>query len=178
MEKHSDMSTRAWHHEVFKVLHETDIRQVAYVPDAGFDGLLRMCVADPDLSCTMLTTEEEGVALVAGAWLGGDRAVLMMQSSGVGNCLNMLTLIKTCCFPLLSIVTMRGEWKEFNPWQEPMGRTTQAALELSGATVFRVRESQHAAETVAEAAKLAFGESRSIAVLISQKVIGEKKWQK
>ena len=105
MEKHSDMSTRAWHHEVFKVLHETDIRQLAYVPDAGFDGLLRMCVADPDLSCTMLTTEEEGVALVAGAWLGGDRAVLMMQSSGVGNCLNMLTLIKTCCFPLLSIVT-------------------------------------------------------------------------
>lgn len=178
MEKHSDMSTRAWHHEVFKVLHETDIRQLAYVPDAGFDGLLRMCVADPDLSCTMLTTEEEGVALVAGAWLGGDRAVLMMQSSGVGNCLNMLTLIKTCCFPLLSIVTMRGEWKEFNPWQEPMGRTTQAALELSGAAVFRVKESQHAAEMVAEAAELAFGESRSVAVLISQKVIGEKKWQK
>ncbi len=178
MEKYSDMSARAWHHEVFAVLRETKIRQVAYVPDAGFDGLLGKCLADPDMLCTVLTTEEEGVALLAGAWLGGDRGVLMMQSSGVGNCLNMLTLTETCRFPLLSIVTMRGEWKEFNPWQEPMGRNTQAALELSGATVFRVDESRQAAETVAEAAESAFGESRSAAVLISQKVIGEKKWQK
>ena len=77
----------------------------------------------------MLTTEEEGIALAAGAWLGGQRSVLLMQSSGVGNCINMLSLSAICRFPLLMLVTMRGEWAEFNPWQVPMGRATQPALE-------------------------------------------------
>ena len=44
-----------------------------------------------------------------------------MQSSGVGNCVNMLSLAKNCRFPLVILVTMRGEWAEFNPWQVPMG---------------------------------------------------------
>ena len=176
METESDISTRPWHREVFDVLREQNVRQLAYVPDAGFDGLLRICLAEPGMSCTALTTEEEGVALLAGAWLGGHCGVLMMQSSGVGNCLNMLTMIETCRFPLLTIVTMRGEWKEFNPWQEPMGRNTQAALELAGSRVFRVCESAHAGETVAEAAVFAFGESAQASVLISQKIIGEKQW--
>ncbi len=60
--------------------------------------------------------------MLAGAWLGGVRGVLLMQSSGVGNCVNLLSLVQECRFPLLMIVTMRGEWGETNPWQVPMGR--------------------------------------------------------
>lgn len=63
---------------------------------------------------TVLTTEEEGIGILAGAWLGGERGVLLMQSSGVGNCINTLSLSKVCGFPLLIIVTMRGEWGELN----------------------------------------------------------------
>jgi hypothetical protein len=74
----------------------------------------------------VLTTEEEGIALAAGAWLGGQRAVLLMQSSGVGNCINMLSLPVNCRMPFLTLVTMRGEWGEFNPWQVPMGTATPA----------------------------------------------------
>ena len=84
-----------------------------------------------------LTTEEEGVALLAGAWAGGQRGVLLMQSSGVGNCINMLSLTQIFRFPFLTLVTMRGEWGEFNPWQVPMGSTTQAVFELSGIKVLR-----------------------------------------
>ena len=115
-----------WPDQLFDVLKQSDIRQVGYVPDAGHSRLIALCHADTDIRDVVLTTEEEGVALAAGAWLGGQRSVLLMQSSGVGNCINMLSLMRTCRFPLLTLVTMRGEWAEFNPWQIPMGRSDRA----------------------------------------------------
>src|SRR5258705_2995071 len=86
-----------------------------------------------------LTTEEEGVALLAGAWAGGQRGVLLMQSSGVGNCVNMFSLTQIFRFPFLTLVTMRGEWGEFNPWQVPMGTSTAGGVVLFG--VKRLRAS-------------------------------------
>ncbi len=127
-----------WRDAIFSVLKTAGIRQVGYVPDAGHARLIERCHADPDIRSVPLTSEEEGVALAAGAWLGGERALLLMQSSGVGNCVNMLSLAKNCRFPLVMLVTMRGEWAEFNPWQVPMGVKTQAALELMDVLVYRV----------------------------------------
>src|SRR5580704_14133622 len=120
-----------WRDEIFTVFKQTEIRQVGYVPDAGHARLIELCRADPAMHAVPLTTEEEGVALLAGAWAGGQRGVLLMQSSGVGNCVNMLSLTQIFRFPFLTLVTMRGEWGEFNPWQVPMGSSTQGVFELS-----------------------------------------------
>src|SRR5689334_48305 len=106
-----------WPEAIFQVLKKGGISQVAYVPDAGHSHVIREAQADPAIHDVVLTTEEEGVALAAGAWLGGQRAVLLMQSSGVGNCVNMFSLLQLCQFPFLTLVTMRGEYAEFNPWQ-------------------------------------------------------------
>jgi len=125
-----------------------------------------------------LTTEEEGVALPAGAWLGGQRGVLLMQSSGVGNCINMLAMTKTCRFPLTMLVTMRGEWAEFNPWQVPMGTKTQSVLELCDVLVYRAERPEDAGETVAAALDIALNGDLAVAVLLSQRLIGAKRWVK
>jgi sulfopyruvate decarboxylase alpha subunit len=166
----------AWPDEIYRVLKRAGIAQAAYVPDAGHTKLIQLLHADPAIAATVLTTEEEGLALVAGAWLGGQRAVLLLQSSGVGNCINMLSLMATCRFPLLAIVTMRGEWAEFNPWQMPMGRATPAALEIMGVQVMRVDDPARASESVAAAATLAFEGDQQMAVLLSQRMIGRKIW--
>ena len=125
-----------------------------------------------------LTTEEEGIGLAAGAWLGGQRAALLMQSSGVGNCINMLSLAKNCRFPMFLLVTMRGEWNEFNPWQVPMGSKTQAALELMDVLVSRAERPADAAGAVGAALESAFGGDRVAAVLLAQRLIGAKEWVK
>src|SRR6201994_1267213 len=117
-----------WPDEVYRVLKEANIRQVAMVPDAGHSRLICAFEADPETRLVTLTTEEEGVAMLAGAWLGGERGVLLLQSSGVGNCINMLSLPAICRMPLLMIVTMRGDWGEFNRWQIPMGQETKAGF--------------------------------------------------
>ena len=167
-----------WPDDVFGVLKQADVRQVCYVPDAGHARLIAQCQADPDIRDIVLTTEEEGIALCAGAWLGGQRSVLLMQSSGVGNCINMLSLIKTCRFPLVTLITMRGEWAEFNPWQVPMGSIVEPTLKLCDVHVYRCDVPEDVADTVAAAADLAFSGDLGVAVLLSQRLIGRKVWVK
>jgi sulfopyruvate decarboxylase alpha subunit len=167
---------RDWPLEIYRTLKAFDVSQVSYVPDAGHSRLIELSHGDAAIKTTVLTTEQEGIALGAGAWLGGDRAVLLMQSSGVGNCVNMLSLMVSCRIPLLTLVTMRGEWAEFNPWQIPMGKATPQALEIMGVTVFRIERPEEAAEVISAAASLAFDSDQQVAVLISQRLIGRKKW--
>ena len=154
-----------WPLDLYRTLKQAKVAQACYVPDAGHARLIELFHADPDVATTVLTTEEEGIALVAGAWLGGQRSVLLLQSSGVGNCINMLSLMATCRFPLLAIVTMRGEWAEFNPWQVPMGRATAATLGLMGVTVVRAERASEVVESVSSAAFLAFESDQQMAVL-------------
>jgi sulfopyruvate decarboxylase alpha subunit len=170
--------TAGWPDKLFGTIKRAGIRQVGYVPDAGHARLIDRCRADPDIRDVVLTTEEEGVALAAGAWLGGVRAALLMQSSGVGNCINMLSLSRACRFPLLMVITMRGEWEEFNPWQAPMGSIVEPVLKLCEAEIFRARKPDEVEGMAERAVQLAFGDERIAAVILSQELIGRKVWTK
>ena len=167
-----------WPDQLFEILKHAGIRQVGYVPDAGHARLIDRCRADDEIRDVVLTTEEEGVALAAGAWLGGERAALLMQSSGVGNCINMFSLARTCRFPLLMFITMRGEWEEFNPWQVPMGSIVDPVLKLCEAEVYRVNVPEDVAGAAERAIQQAFGNERVAAVILSQQLIGRKLWTK
>jgi len=167
----------AWQKEVFDVLKQGGVRQIAFVPDAGHAYAITQAENDPDIEAILLTSEQEGVGVVCGAWLGGQRAVLLMQSSGVGNCINMFSLLENCRFPFLTLVTMRGEYAEFNPWQSPMGRRTQAALELMGIRVYRADHAGEVGEVIRAAADSAFLAGEQVAVLLGQRLIGRKNWK-
>ncbi len=167
-----------WPTAVHQALQELGVTQVAHVPDAGLTRLIQLCEADPAMRTITLTSEEEGVALVAGAWLGGHKAALLMQSSGVGNILNMLSLMRTCCFPLFMLVTMRGEAGELNEWQVPMGAATPRVLEIAGVHVHRAESTAEVAEKAAAAARAAFTAEQREAVLVAQAVIGVKSFDK
>jgi sulfopyruvate decarboxylase TPP-binding subunit len=174
----TDTPGHDWRDTIYDLLVAADVRQVAYVPDAGHTRLIARCDATESMRCVVLTTEEEGVAQMAGAWLGGQRGVVLMQSSGVGNCVNMLSLIENCRMPFVTLVTMRGEWGEFNPWQVAMGQATAAAFELSGVIVYRVDDPADVGPTVDAALRFAFDANKAVAVLLSQRLIGRKDFAK
>ncbi len=163
-----------WPAAIFAALRDYDVRQVYHVPDAGHAQLIRLCEAEPSMRTIVLTSEHEGIGLACGAWLGGARSVLLMQSSGVGQCINALGMVAACGFPLFTLVTMRGEWGEFNPWQVPMGRASQPVLEAMGLTVHRVGEASRVGPAVAAGLRLAYQSSLAVAVLLSQQLIGAK----
>jgi sulfopyruvate decarboxylase TPP-binding subunit len=75
------------------------------------------------------------------------------------------------------LVTMRGEWGEFNPWQVPLGRCTEQVLDAAGVAVFNVREPSEIVETVRAAASFAWHTGRAVAVLISQRIVGAKSFR-
>src|SRR5262245_8694121 len=170
----SNESRTSWPDDIHRVLTAAGVRHVAYVPDSGHARLINLARADKRMRAISLTTEEEGVALALGAWLGGEKSVLLMQSSGAGNCINMLGMVSECRVPLLALVTMRGQWGEFNPWQVPMSQATIPSLQAAGVVVQTVDRAADIGETVAAAARLAFSTYRMVAVLISQRVIGAK----
>jgi sulfopyruvate decarboxylase alpha subunit len=166
-----------WPAEIHRELGVAGVRIVGYVPDAGHKRLIELCQADRKMRAVVLTTEEEGIGLAAGAWLGGEKCALLMQSSGVGNVINVLGMVRECRFPLVTLVTMRGQQGEFNPWQVPMGQATRATLEAMGTIVHFADSADQIAPTVNAALRLAYGSYASVAVLIAQRVIGIKSFQ-
>jgi sulfopyruvate decarboxylase alpha subunit len=170
--------SRVWAQDIYNAFKRLAVVQVAYVPDAGHTQLILDCHADPHMKAVSLTSEQEGVAMLAGAWLGGERGALLMQSSGAGNCVNMLSLAQECRFPMLMLVTLRGDWGEFNPWQIAMGQSTGKVLEHAGCVVQRVDRADEVGEVVFAAGQMAFSTNRPIAVLIGQRVVGFKDWSK
>jgi sulfopyruvate decarboxylase alpha subunit len=174
MSSHPVADEDGWQHELYDVLRRHNVTQFAYVPDAGHRILIDRCLADRDVHAVALTTEEEGVALLAGADLAGARGVLLMQSSGVGNCINMLSLVKGARFPFLTLVSMRGDFGEGNPWQFPMGQATQPVLEAMGVICLRVDQPVEVVATTTAALTMVFKSGQAVAVLLTQKLIGAK----
>ncbi len=165
-----------WQDDLYDLLRRNKVTQFAYVPDAGHRVLIDRSLADGDVHSVALTTEEEGVALLAGADLGGARGVLLMQSSGTGNCVNLLSLIKGGRFPFLTLITMRGEFGEGNPWQYPMGQAVEPVLAAMGVICLRVERPADVVPTVGAALTMAFQGGSAVAVLLTQKLIGAKQF--
>ncbi len=173
-----DTAASDWSQQLYETIKKQGIKQVSMVPDAGHARLIKLCEADDDIKLVRLTTEEEGIALAVGAWLGGDKSVLLMQSSGVGNCINMLSMLTVCQVPLPMWITMRGDWAEFNPWQVPMGRATQGVLEQMGTLVSRADRVEDLAPLAEGTVRIAFNTLRPTALLIGQRLLGAKTFGK
>ena len=167
-------TTASWPDEVFAAMRARSIKTVCTVPDGGLTRLLKLVATEKSMRLVTLSTEEEGMGIATGCWLGGERAMIAMQSSGVGNCINALGLPAIMRAPCLMLVTMRGQWGEFNPWQVQMGQATRPALEAVGVKCFDVDVASEVAETFGAAADLAFHGGLSAAVLVGQRIIGAK----
>ena len=165
-----------WHNDIYDTFLSEKVRTVAYLPDAGHAALIDKCLQDDNIHAVPLATEMEGIGIACGSWLGGDRAAVLMQSSGVGNCVNALALPAVCRFPLLMLVTMRGEYGEGQPWQMPMGQAVRPVLEAMGVLCFDVTRPEEVQPAIENALTLAYRTNSRAAVLLTQKLIGAKKF--
>lgn len=168
------MNSPAWQTSLYELLRANDVGIFSYVPDAGHRVLINRSLEDSDVISVPLTTEEEGVGVCAGAHLGGKRAVLLMQSSGVGNCVNFFSLVRGGNFPLFSIISMRGEFGEGNPWQMPMGQAVEPVMQAMGISCLRADTHDDVIACTTAAMTMCFTAGQSVAVLLTQRLIGAK----
>ena len=155
-----------WQEDLYRVLKEFEVSQVSYVPDAGHRVLIDKSLADPEMHSVPLTTEEEGIAMLAGAHLGGARGVAAMQSSGIGNCVNMFSLVKNGLFPMLVLVSMRGDFGEGNPWQMPMGQAVEPVMEAMGFVTMRIDRPEDVEGAMRAACTMVFRSGQAVGVLL------------
>ena len=165
-----------WQNGLYKTLRNADITIFSYVPDAGHKILINEAIRDKDVIAISLSSEQEGIGIAAGSYLGGKKSVLLMQSSGVGNCINQLSLIKHGQFPFLTIVTMRGQFGEGNPWQYAMGEAVVPTLKSMGVSCLSIDKIEDINSTIRAALIMVHKSERSVAVLLSQKLIGAKEF--
>ena len=163
-----------WTKELFDIFSQAGVTLYSYIPDAGNKRLIELAEAANETKTVLLTSEEEGVAVCAGAELVGERGVLCMQSSGVGNIPNFLSFVKGGRFPLLMMVSMRGDYGEQNPWQYPMGEAVQPILDAMGVLTFWVREPSDLQKAATAACNAVHKGGRAAALVLGQKFLGAK----
>jgi sulfopyruvate decarboxylase alpha subunit len=173
-DEHAKEISTGWQNQLYEALRRHNVTQFSYVPDAGHRICIDRSIADKDVHSIALTTEEEGVALACGAHLGGARSVLLMQSSGLGNCVNFFSMVQGGHFPFLTILSMRGEFGEGNPWQMSMGQATRPILDAMGFIILEITKPEEVVPTIDAACNMVWKSGQAVAVLLTQKLIGAK----
>ena len=173
-DQHAREISAGWQNQLYEALRRHEVTQFSYVPDAGHRICIDRSIADKDVHSVALTTEEEGVALACGAHLGGKRSVLLMQSSGLGNCLNFMSMVKGGRFPFLTVLSMRGEFGEGNPWQMGMGQATKPLLAAMDFIALDITKPEEVTSTVDAASNMVWKSGQAVAILLTQKLIGAK----
>jgi sulfopyruvate decarboxylase alpha subunit len=168
------MTPEPWSHRLFAELLEHNVELFAYVPDAGNARLVDLAQQHVRTRAVLLTTEEEGVAFCAGVDLVGKRGALLLQSSGLGNCMNFLTLVKSARFPMLMIISMRGEYGETNAWQYAMGQAVPPLLGTMGIVSFAVSDERDLVPAAQAALAAVFKGGQGAALILSQRFLGAK----
>ena len=163
-----------WSKQLFDDFVAAGITLFPYVPDAGNKQLIKYAEEHNGVRPILLTTEEEGVAVCAGADLVREKAVVCMQSSGVGNIPNFLSFVNGGRFPILMMISMRGDYGEQNPWQYPMGQAVDPILTAMGVLLFRVDHMDDLAPATEAALSATFKSGKSAALILSQRFLGAK----
>lgn len=106
----------------------------AGVPCSFLTPFINYVIGADGLRYFSAANEGDAVAIAAGAWLGGQRAIAMMQNSGLGNAVSPLTsLTYTFGIPVLVICTHRGApGVSDEPQHALMGTITEQLFETMG----------------------------------------------
>lgn len=170
----ADSKEPDWARKLFGLLVDGGVTLFTHVPDAGNAAIIRLAEQHNNTNALLLSSEQEGIGICAGADLVGGRSVVCMQSSGVGNCVNVLSLVKGGRFPVFMVVTMRGDYGEMNPWQYPMGQAVDKVLDAMGMLVFRVDTEDELEVAAKSALSACFKGGQGVALVLSQRFLGAK----
>jgi sulfopyruvate decarboxylase alpha subunit len=126
----AETDSRAWHEIVRDVLKRHEVSLVTYVPDNVLRPLISGIEADPFFTSFAVTREEEALGILAGAWMGGTRGIMLMQTSGFATLPNVIASLSVPFqIPTLMMVSERGTLGEFNIGQSLVARTMRPVLD-------------------------------------------------
>jgi sulfopyruvate decarboxylase alpha subunit len=164
-----------WPRKIVAALKANDVRSISFIPDSVIDRILKVAEKDPYFHFTTLAREEEGIGIITGEYLGGRYGVLMMQSAGLGNCVNALaSLAIPYQIPFLMLISQRGELGEFNACHVVLGKALRNILEALGVQHYTVNREDEMETVLNGAIKTAYTCDQPVAVILSTALVGWK----
>ncbi|MEW6672477.1 MAG: decarboxylase [Thermodesulfobacteriota bacterium] len=164
-----------WPRIIVSLLKANEIRSLSFIPDTVIDRILKEAEKDPYFQFTTLAREEEGIGIITGEYLGGRYGALMMQSAGLGNCVNALaSLAIPYQIPFLMLISQRGELGEFNACHVVMGKALRNILEALGIQHHTVSREDELETILGGAIKTAYTSEQPVAVILSTALVGWK----
>ncbi len=164
-----------WGKAMADILRRNGLQLFATVPDSIVGQVLDHLWADDDCKVITASREEEGLGILSGAYLAGQRGALLMQNSGLGNCINTLGSLNVASqIPVVLVVSHRGDLGEFNPAQVPMGQASERildSLDIRYVTPASVAELEAKADGLI---KLAYTRSLPVAFILPAELTGGK----
>ena len=166
---------KSWHEVVLQTLKRNDVRLVPYVPDRVLTTLIRSLHADPFFTTFATAREEEAVGIVAGAWMGGQRGAILMQTSGFATLANVLaSLVVPCQIPLIMFVSERGTLGEFNLGQAMVCKTMRPVLDSLGVENHTITRQDEFAFIIDRSIKQAVATQAPVVFILSPLLTGGK----
>jgi len=173
----TDSQTRAttWYDIVLATLKANDVKLVVYVPDRVFTPLIKGIHADPFFNAFAATREEEALGIITGAWMGGLRGAVLMQTSGFGTIPNALaSLVVPCQIPALIFVSERGTLGEFNLGQALVCKTMRPVLNSLAVENITITRQDELAFTIDRSIKQAVATQAPVTFILSPLLTGGK----
>jgi sulfopyruvate decarboxylase alpha subunit len=172
----NDMPTRAaWHEIVQATLKSNDVKLITYVPDRVFTPLIKALHADSYFTTFACTREEEAVGIATGAWMGGLRGAVLMQTSGFGTIPNALaSLVVPSQIPALIFVSERGTLGEFNLGQAMVCKTMRPVLDSLGVETHTITRHDELAFIIDRSIKQAVATQAPVVFILSPLLTGGK----
>jgi sulfopyruvate decarboxylase alpha subunit len=171
----SQARATTWHDIVLATLKANDVRLVVYVPDRVFTPLIKGIHADPFFTAFAATREEEALGIITGAWMGGLRGAVLMQTSGFGTIPNALaSLVVPCQIPALIFVSERGTLGEFNLGQALVCKTMRPVLNSLAVENITITRQDELAFTIDRSIKQAVATQAPVTFILSPLLTGGK----
>jgi len=171
--------TAAWHETVLATLKSNDVKLVTYVPDKVFTPLIRAIHGDAFFTTFATTREEEALGIVTGAWMGGMRGAVLMQTSGFATIPNALaSLVVPCQIPALIFVSERGTLGEFNLGQAMVCRTMRPVLDSLAVENHTITRHDELAFIIDRSIKQAVATQAPVVFILSPLLTGGKVFEK
>jgi sulfopyruvate decarboxylase alpha subunit len=172
-------SRETWYDVILATLKSNDVKLVVYVPDRVFTPLIKAIHDDPFFTTFAATREEEAIGIVTGAWMGGMRAAVLMQTSGFATIPNALaSLVCPSQIPALLFVSERGTLGEFNLGQAMVCRTMRPVLDALGVETHTITRQDELAFIVDRSIKQAVATLAPVTFILSPLLTGGKVFEK
>jgi sulfopyruvate decarboxylase subunit alpha len=150
---------------------DAGIGVVCSLPETWLAALLQVLDDDVRFTNIHVAREEEGVGILAGAYLAGRPGALLMSNSGFMTCACALNgLAARSGIPMLLFIVQRGELGESQVLQGNVAHATVGMLDALGIRHFRLEVPEDVA-MVGRAVQLANILRQPVALLVSRDVL-------